>query len=181
MRRNGVLKESAQGFTLIEVVLVLAIGGLIFLLAFLSFRQVTVNRRDTQRRNDGNRLLAELQNWSADRNGALPPINVTSGYTDALCDPASTPTNQFNQFVKSNMCAPAFNDPQGNPYRLVAHATAETQFNTNGQLASRTIQYTIGNGATDRFNCDGTTVLGVNQVRIRMWLEKGTYCKAEQL
>ncbi|MBP9738093.1 prepilin-type N-terminal cleavage/methylation domain-containing protein, partial [Candidatus Saccharibacteria bacterium] len=43
------IKNNKKGFTLIEVVLVLAIGGLIFLLAFIAFQQVSANRRDTQR------------------------------------------------------------------------------------------------------------------------------------
>ncbi len=59
-------KSTNKGFTLIEVVLVLAIGGLIFLLAFVAFQQVSRNRRDTQRRSDAGRVLAELQNAKGD-------------------------------------------------------------------------------------------------------------------
>lgn len=62
-------KLNKRGFTLIEVVLVLAIGGLIFLLAFLAFGQATKNRRDTQRRSDAGRVISELQNASGDSNG----------------------------------------------------------------------------------------------------------------
>lgn len=59
-------KSDAKGFTLIEVVLVLAIGGLIFLLAFLAFQNASKNRRDTQRRADAGKVLAELDNAEAD-------------------------------------------------------------------------------------------------------------------
>jgi prepilin-type N-terminal cleavage/methylation domain-containing protein len=55
-----------KGFTLIEVVLVLAIGGLIFLLAFLAFQQVSRNRRDTQRRSDVARMSASWSDQKAD-------------------------------------------------------------------------------------------------------------------
>ena len=66
MKQNRQKQLSRGGFTLIEVVLVLAIGGLIFLLAFIAFQQVSTNRRDTQRRNDAGRVIAELQNAAGD-------------------------------------------------------------------------------------------------------------------
>ena len=40
------------GFTIIEVVLVLAIAGLIFLMVFIAFPALQRSQRDTQRRND---------------------------------------------------------------------------------------------------------------------------------
>ena len=63
------MKSNKAGFTLIEVVLVLAIGGLIFLLAFLAFGQATKNRRDTQRRSDAARFISEVENAKGDSNG----------------------------------------------------------------------------------------------------------------
>ncbi len=63
------LGSSKSGFTLIEVVLVLAIGGLIFLLAFIAFGQATKNRRDTQRRSDAARIISEIENAKGDTNG----------------------------------------------------------------------------------------------------------------
>jgi prepilin-type N-terminal cleavage/methylation domain-containing protein len=59
-------KLNKKGFTLIEVVLVLAIGGLIFLLAFIAFGQASKNRRDTQRRSDAGRVISEIQNATGD-------------------------------------------------------------------------------------------------------------------
>lgn len=55
-----------KGFTLIEVVLVLAIGGLIFLLAFLAFQNASVDRRDQQRRQDAGKVIAEMANAQSD-------------------------------------------------------------------------------------------------------------------
>ena len=59
MKKIILVKPRNHGFTLIEVVLVLAIGSLIFLLAFLAFRQVSANRRDTQRRSDVAKMMAQ--------------------------------------------------------------------------------------------------------------------------
>lgn len=65
-------KSNAKGFTLIEVVLVLAIGGLIFLLAFLAFQNASKNRRDTQRRSDAGKVLAEISNAESDGYSITP-------------------------------------------------------------------------------------------------------------
>ena len=47
-----------KGFTIIEVVLVLAIAGLIFLMVFLALPALQRSQRDTQRKNDMARLKA---------------------------------------------------------------------------------------------------------------------------
>ena len=47
-----------KGFTIIEVVLVLAIAGLIFLMVFLALPALQRSQRDTQRKNDISRLQA---------------------------------------------------------------------------------------------------------------------------
>lgn len=60
-----------NGFTLIEVVLVLAIGALIFLVAFTAFSQVQKNRRDSQRRQDARSMLAYIEEF-ATNNGQYP-------------------------------------------------------------------------------------------------------------
>lgn len=99
------IKRNQAGFTLIEVVLVLAIGGLIFLLAFIAFQQVSTNRRDTQRRNDLNRTVAEIQNWAGDHNGSLPSTSEFSG-----------------TFKTAYMQSPS--DPKGTAYNFAATSTA---------------------------------------------------------
>ena len=58
------------GFTIIEVALVLAIAGLIFLVVFLALPALQRSQRDTARRQDVGRVVASLQSYSAD-NGDL--------------------------------------------------------------------------------------------------------------
>jgi prepilin-type N-terminal cleavage/methylation domain-containing protein len=91
-------KINKKGFTLIEVVLVLAIGALIFLLAFLAFQQVSRNRRDTQRRSDASRIIAEMQNYFADKR-AFPGLSVAN--TDACAGGAS---GTFLDFLDKYLC-----------------------------------------------------------------------------
>ena len=47
-----------NGFTIIEVVLVLAVAGLIFLMVFLALPALQRSQRDTQRKSDIARLKA---------------------------------------------------------------------------------------------------------------------------
>ena len=48
--------KTNPAFTIIEVVLVLAIAGLIFLMVFIALPALQRNQRDTQRKNDMSRL-----------------------------------------------------------------------------------------------------------------------------
>lgn len=77
------MRSNKSGFTLIEVVLVLAIGGLIFLLAFIAFGQATKNRRDTSRRSEAARVISEIENAKGDTNGfALNSGAYIGGFVD---------------------------------------------------------------------------------------------------
>lgn len=73
MKKTDYIKRSDQkGFTIIEVVLVLAIAGLIFVVVFLAVPQLQASRRDTQRRSDAGRVLAALEDFAANNNAAYP-------------------------------------------------------------------------------------------------------------
>lgn len=66
------LRKNNQGFTIIEVLIVLAIAGLILLIVFLAVPALQRNSRNTQRRNDVSALLAGVQEYANNNNGALP-------------------------------------------------------------------------------------------------------------
>ena len=61
-----------KGFTIIEVVLVLAIAGLIFLMVFIALPALQRNQRDTQRKNDLATFASALQNYAANNRGRYP-------------------------------------------------------------------------------------------------------------
>lgn len=65
-------KEQQKGFTIIEVVLVLAIAGLIFLMVFVALPALQRGQRDTQRRNDISRFRAQINQYQANNRGNLP-------------------------------------------------------------------------------------------------------------
>lgn len=66
------LTKSKGGFTIIEVVLVLAIAGLIFLIVFLAVPALQRGQRDQQRRNDIGRAVSALQQYQSNNRGAVP-------------------------------------------------------------------------------------------------------------
>ncbi len=66
-----------KGFTIIEVVLVLAIAGLIFLTVFLALPALQKSQRDNARRQDVGNVVAALQSYLADNN-AVPAVGNTT-------------------------------------------------------------------------------------------------------
>lgn len=66
------LLKREKGFTIIEVVIVLAIAGLIFGVVFLAVPGFQRNQRDTQRHNDVGRFIAEAKNSSTNNHQKLP-------------------------------------------------------------------------------------------------------------
>lgn len=82
-----------SGFTIIEVVLVLAIAGLIFLMVFVAFPALQRNQRDTQRRTDVGRMITAVTTFKADKN-KLPDDSTSStelsSYLDEFKDPGTS-------------------------------------------------------------------------------------------
>ena len=78
VKRKGKLKD-AKGFTIIEVALVLAIAGLIFLVVFLALPALQRSQRDNARRQDASRIATALQNCMANSMGDLT-VNHPSCY-----------------------------------------------------------------------------------------------------
>ena len=63
-----------KGFTIIEVVLVLAIAGLIFLMVFVAWPALQRSQKDTQRRDDYAMLSTAVSDYITNNNGKLANI-----------------------------------------------------------------------------------------------------------
>lgn len=101
MLRKGGMKttqdQRKKGFTIIEVVLVLAIAGLIFLIVFLAVPALQRSQRDTQRRNDVSRLQSQLTQYQSNNTGNVPDTqaevdDLKSRYLTAGGDEFKDPT-----------------------------------------------------------------------------------------
>ncbi|MBS7346551.1 MAG: type II secretion system protein, partial [Candidatus Sacchiramonaceae bacterium] len=72
--------KQQTGFTIIEVVLVLAIAGLIFLMVFIALPALQRSQRDAQRKNDISRIKSALESYKSNNRGRLP--SDTQIYTE---------------------------------------------------------------------------------------------------
>jgi prepilin-type N-terminal cleavage/methylation domain-containing protein len=95
--KNIYKQKRQQGFTIIEVLIVLAIAALILLIVFLAVPALQRNSRNNSRNNDAARLAALVNDYVANHAGTLPTtIGNTSGNLDltneqwAIMDPPVT-------------------------------------------------------------------------------------------
>lgn len=87
----NVAKTNQKGFSIIEVVLVLAIAGLIFLMVFVALPALQRSQRDQGRRSDVGVVAAAINSYSSNSRGKLPTTSAQiQGYVDSLnqYDPA---------------------------------------------------------------------------------------------
>ncbi len=117
--------NSKKGFTIIEVVLVLAIAGLIFLMVFIALPNLQRTQRDTQRRNDVDRVSSALIQYVANNN-KLPSTSTNNVSTVSYVvgsDVSSTSTGAWAKFYWNYLLAngdDSFEDASGGNYNLVA-------------------------------------------------------------
>lgn len=144
------------GFTIIEVVLVLAIAGLIFLIVFLALPALQRQQRDTQRRSDGSRVLTAIQNYQGNNAGGIPD---TAAKVAILLDTYLTPAT-----------TDVFNDPGGTAYSLVYK-------NNTTDLATVPPANTMFVYSGARCNGEAAVAGSANMAAVRLMLENGgTFC-----
>lgn len=159
--------NSKKGFTIIEVVLVLAIAGLIFLMVFVALPALQRSQRDTQRRNDMSRFLSQLSSYQSNNSGKVPAD--MSKYATFV-----------NDYLKVG--GDTFDDPStGSTYVIKnwqkcdnATCTGSADVNTVGSAAMGDI-YVYTNAT-----CEGEYpkyIQGDRKIAIRLKLEgAGIYC-----
>lgn len=127
--------NSKQGFTIIEVVLVLAIAGLIFLMVFVALPALQRSQRDTARRNDIARVDTSLTQYQTNHQNSpttLPTGTSTWTPTDTEQKNGTitcTNNNEACKFVRDYMNSGTsgkegqakkneFKDPDGTFYSM---------------------------------------------------------------
>lgn len=84
MLSNVKKSDNNKGFTIIEVMIVLAIAGLIMLIVFLAVPALQRNQRNSTRKSDAARVAAAASNFVSNNNGKLPGLTaVAAGQTNA--------------------------------------------------------------------------------------------------
>jgi prepilin-type N-terminal cleavage/methylation domain-containing protein len=96
------LQRKSKGFTIIEVVLVLAIAGLIFLMVFIALPALQRSQRDAQRKNDLSRAMTALASYTSNNRGALPSATdwaaFNTNYLQAGGDSFKDPSGENYSF-----------------------------------------------------------------------------------
>ena len=119
--------NSKKGFTIIEVVLVLAIAGLIFLMVFVALPALQRSQRDTARRNDIARVDTSLTQYQTNHQNSattLPPNSTTwTGAETFTCAGGSEESCKFvRDYMNSGVAGTDkkndFQDPDGTYYSL---------------------------------------------------------------
>lgn len=82
--------KDQKGFTIIEVLIVLAIAGLILLIVFLAVPALQRNSRNTSRRNDVSRILGAVQEVTNNSNGVVSTTTLTGGASGTVATAAGT-------------------------------------------------------------------------------------------
>lgn len=86
--RNLLKRQNEKGFTLIEIVIVLAIAGLIFVIIFIAIGSAQRSRRDQQRRDTVGQYFAAIDQYASNNNGGIPTTNAfLTTYSSSLKDP----------------------------------------------------------------------------------------------
>ncbi len=138
---NKVQKQQDEGFTIIEVVLVLAIAALIMLMVFIALPALQRNQRDSARQNDVSRLQSALTNHKGRNRGQLPQAN----------------SGAYNNFFGSSLRInnDAFADPSGENYdaQVIRTGSASQPQEFSADRANHIYFYP---GAS----CDGENVTG---------------------
>jgi prepilin-type N-terminal cleavage/methylation domain-containing protein len=72
---NKIKNRNQEGFTIIEVLIVLAIAGLILLIVFLAVPALQRNSRNTTKKNDVSKALAAANEWVSNNSGKIIPAS----------------------------------------------------------------------------------------------------------
>lgn len=77
-------QQNVKGFSIIEVVLVLAIAGLIFLMVFIALPALQSGQRDTARKNDVSAVGAAVNTFASANKGSYPNATQLNSYTQEV-------------------------------------------------------------------------------------------------
>ncbi len=179
------MSKNKKGFTIIEVVLVLAIAGLIFLMVFIALPALQRSQRNSRRRQDMARILSAFNDYQSNNNGKMPGTTnlatfvnnyVNGGGTQAPTDPTKfqNPANWSCGNIDS------FCDPDGSSYLL----TYQIDLKHSQALKSDTFDHRIYYHINAKCSDDESGAIlenGNNNIAIVYTLEGGAiYCGDNQ-
>ena len=152
------LRKAQSGFTIIELLIVIAIIGILAGLVLNNFQGAQAKARDTQRRTDINNIHAKLEEFYNEE-GGYPNEDLTATLlagidTEALID-ADGGTNQIEETFTTSTTAPTPSVDNDNEYEYAAYgcdsATAVTHVDPVVQFCDKYVMRTFLEKDTNGF------------------------------
>jgi prepilin-type N-terminal cleavage/methylation domain-containing protein len=143
-------QKSERGFTIIEVMIVLAIAGLIILVVLLAVPALQRNARNTTLKSDASSVAAAITEYESNNSGSLPAYvgnNNTTTLTvgSSSSDPNAVTTKvQAGDAITGGTTAPA----TGNAGTITAVFKAACPGETVGTTRSTAIYYGVETSGT---------------------------------
>ena len=169
---NKKLSTTKKGFTIIEVVLVLAIAGLIFLMVFVALPALQRNQRDTQRRQDYADAAAAIIGYASNNGGKLPTLTNGTAYPQFAANKIINTTGKDPSNVNYSLivCSGTAAGPKGTCSVNGAPAASNTNIiaPASGQV------YVVVKGKCD----NGVLKVGTSDKEFAVYgyMEGATYC-----
>lgn len=161
---NNLQKQRDEGFTIIEVVLVLAIGALIMLMVFIALPALQRNQRDNARKNDVSRLQSEINNYKSRNRGSLPSSAVQ--WQNRIVGNSDDKTGMHTN-------GDTFADPSGDDYTVSLPAPGAATQPPAFSDSNKSIIYLYPGASCNGENVTGTVSLTSRKVAIVKPLEGG--------
>lgn len=168
--------NSKKGFTIIEVVLVLAIAGLIFLMVFVAYPALRRNQSDTARRNDLSRFISQLAQYKTNNRKTPQDVDSLVAFVNGYLDGDLKKKDESITEDANTKDISGFQDPDGEAYQI----QYEGKYTNQDRMATVTdvnhivYYYTYA-------TCEGEhlkTSPGKNDVAIVYRTENGIYCQS---
>lgn len=113
-----------KGFTITEVILVLAIAGLIFLIAFIAIPNLQRAQRNTQRRDDMTTVYNAIIQYQINNNNEMPSMdsyviyNEGGGSVRPYGPSGEKAKNFLDNYIHTKKANGIFRDPSGTRYNI---------------------------------------------------------------
>ena len=180
-------KKFFRGFTVIEVALVLAIGGLIFLMVFVALPGLRASQRDAERREGVNALLTAIKKYQSNNRGTLPGAAETASsvvnvsWSNSLKESTGNETT-WRGFYRDYL-GERFMDPGGVNYKLQVvkcGSNADVQCGSAAQLEGVSFPNDYKMLVVLQASCYGEKTIGTSNPRKLAVVYKlegaGVYC-----
>jgi len=153
--KNYIQKKQSGGFTIIEVMIVLAVAGLIMLIVFLAVPALQRNSRNTQMRSDAASVLAGVNEFITNNNGSLPASVSANSTTGEVTITGAAGTSQASAKVRGGTTvgfSTSIASPPAGPPNIIVYTNTtcnqNTPVNTTGRAFVAVFNIESGNNSS---------------------------------